>query len=178
MEPVRNAKGVDTWITGKLVVKVATQPTRPSYLTLCCQLRYAVLGVVMDNRQQGQTLFYQVNLGDTRDNTGCPGHGNSCDMVPLRWYASSNPYGATDSPANYNATCLKMSPSSPGSVNTPTLYRLDVLPKLLQALAQGPATLSKDAEEWTVGSCYLGLGMQGSVTQSLFVESLDILEEA
>jgi hypothetical protein len=138
--------------------------------------RYAVLGVVMDNRQQGQTLFYQVNLGDTRDYTGCHGHGNACDVVPLRWYANTNPYGATDSPANYNATCLKMSSLSPGSVNVPTFYHLDVLPKLLLALSDGPTTLSKDASEWTVGSCYLGIGMQGSVTQSLYVEGLDIVE--
>eukprot|EP00045_Choanoeca_perplexa_P014429 m.169858 g.169858 ORF g.169858 m.169858 type:complete len:336 (-) comp16673_c0_seq1:2270-3277(-) len=137
---------------------------------------YAVLGVVMDNREQGQTLFYQVNLGDTRDNTGCSHHGNACDVVPLRWYANSNPYGATDSPANYNATCLKMSSASPGTVNTPTAYRLNVLPKLLDALVHGPASLNKDAGEWTVGGCYLGIGMQGSVTQSMYVESLDIVE--
>eukprot|EP00730_Choanoeca_flexa_P019054 TRINITY_DN9292_c0_g2_i4.p2 TRINITY_DN9292_c0_g2~~TRINITY_DN9292_c0_g2_i4.p2 ORF type:complete len:186 (+),score=11.73 TRINITY_DN9292_c0_g2_i4:686-1243(+) len=137
---------------------------------------YAVLGVVMDNPSAEQTLFYQVNLGDTRDYTGCPHHANACDLSPLRWYANQNPFGATDTPQNYNATCLKMSSASPGAVGNAVDYRLDVLPKLLRALAQGPSGLVKMASEWLVSGCYIGLGMQGNVSQSLYVHHFDIQE--
>ncbi|EDQ91264.1 uncharacterized protein MONBRDRAFT_6354, partial [Monosiga brevicollis MX1] len=136
---------------------------------------YSVLGVTISSNTYGQTLFYQVNLGDTRDNTGCPTHGSSCSPQAQSWYATSNPFGVSDSPANFGAPCLRMSQASPGAVRVK--YELDVLPKLLAALERPPAhsNLGTDPAHWFVSSMYIGIGSQGSVDQTMVIEEVDLV---
>jgi hypothetical protein len=131
---------------------------------------YGVLGVVAGNQAAGQTLFYQVQLGDTRDGE-CPGVRNTCMPAPLFWYARDNPYGASNTAAEYGLPCLGMSPGF-GVRGRRIAYAFDVLPKIAGAILQGPPTMDKDLSAWTVGGIYVGLGLEGSVVQTLLLDSL------
>lgn len=135
---------------------------------------YAVFGLIIDNIAASQTVFYQVNLGDTRDATGCKNHLEACSTSHMRWYASSNPFGATDTPATLGYPCLKMSRESSGVLNASVTYSFDVLPRLKLLLQQGPAALDQNLTRWQATGTYIGLGMQGSVKQSMIVHHIDL----
>eukprot|EP00043_Microstomoeca_roanoka_P014992 m.149471 g.149471 ORF g.149471 m.149471 type:complete len:339 (-) comp16157_c0_seq19:1275-2291(-) len=138
---------------------------------------YAVLGVVLGNAQDSQTLFYQLILGDTRDNTGCPHHPNSCDENSMSWYANSNPFGASDYPGTLDVPCLGMSSGSHGIVNQSVTYQLDLLPRFKYALLNGPEAISHDLSKWSVTGIYLGLGMEGQVTQHVALSGLSVVAQ-
>lgn len=131
---------------------------------------YGVLGVVIGNAAAGQTLFYQVQLGDTRDGA-CPGVRNTCEPSALFWYATDNPYGASNTAGAYGQPCLGMSPSY-GIRGRRVPLRFDVLPKLVDAIENGPASMSKDLAQWAVGEIYLGIGLEGSVSQTIILDSV------
>lgn len=139
---------------------------------------YAVLGAVASNTKAGQTFFYQVTLGDTRDNITCPSGDkprNQCLPAPLSWYFSTNPFGASDTPANLGATCLGLSAVGGGATAVPVEYNLDVLPRYYHALANAPAGMDTDPNNWVLSSVYLGVGMQGDVRQTVLLGDLSVV---
>lgn len=135
-----------------------------------------VLGAVISNKASKQTFFYQVALGDTRDNTTCRGKElrNHCDKVAMSWYFNSNPFGANDSPVTLGYPCLGLGQDSRGARNRVVHYKLNVLPRYLQAFAEAPATMDTDPSHWQLDSVYLGLGLQGDVRQTLVVGDLSV----
>lgn len=131
---------------------------------------------MISNAAAQQTFFYQVALGDTRDNTTCVGKElrNQCDQVPMSWYFDSNPFGANDSPLTLGAPCLGMGNDARGIRDRAVHYELDVLPRYFQAFSEAPATMDTDPSHWRFESMYLGLGLQGNVRQTLVLGDLSI----
>jgi hypothetical protein len=135
---------------------------------------YTVLGLIGSATNASgshQTLFYQVLLSDTRQSSTCSG-GQDCKPRDTSWYFPTNPYGANDAIASFGQPCLV-----PGAAEA-TVYEFDALPLYTQAVQHGPPGggngFIRDPSQWTIGGVYLGVGIQGSVRQSLFVQTFDI----
>lgn len=135
---------------------------------------YVVLGLIGSSTPAGktpQTLFYQVLLSDTRQTLGCGG-GSDCAARETEWYFKSNPFGANDAIASFNQSCLR--PGAPEA----TVFEFDALPLYKRAVQTGPqdgsGSFNTDTSQWSIDGVYLGMGMQGSVRQSLFVQDFDV----
>lgn len=134
---------------------------------------YAVLGIVcsaLDAPGGGQTLFYQVLLADTRQHSPCAG-GQACSKRPLAWYFEQNPYGASDTIANFGAPCLEPRAAAP------SVLEFDALPQLRAAVEAGPPGgngFFANATAWSVTGVYLGVGLQGSTSMTLDVADFDV----
>eukprot|EP01116_Phalansterium_solitarium_P007353 TRINITY_DN19994_c0_g1_i1.p1 TRINITY_DN19994_c0_g1~~TRINITY_DN19994_c0_g1_i1.p1 ORF type:complete len:368 (+),score=81.02 TRINITY_DN19994_c0_g1_i1:148-1104(+) len=130
---------------------------------------YAVAALTLDNVAAGQTLFYQIMLYDSRQDTPACGNGNDPCVQSREWFFTTNPWGVSDAIVNFDgAACLRVDP-------LPRAYTLDVLPALVSALKQGAQYgLSPDASGWQVSGLYVGLGLQGSVTQTVIVSNISL----
>lgn len=137
---------------------------------------YATVGVILSNSEAKQTIFYQIGLFDTRQQGACPSYQGPCVAGHRNWYFSKNPFGVTDSVATFDgAECL-----TAGKGQGRVQYAIDVLPQLKSAVLEGPpsgrAGLSGNLTQWRHGGLYIGVGMQGSATQTLVVDSVDVVQ--
>ncbi len=59
-------------------------------------------------------------------------------------------------------------------------YSLNVLPFVQRAITQGPSKdsgMDSDLSHWSLGSIYIGLGLQGAATQTVTIDSVTLVEE-
>lgn len=133
---------------------------------------YGVIGIVAQDVQTKSTLFYQIQMGDTRDNIGCPGfRSTNSTSKTLNWYSRTKPYGASHPIGSFGYPPLKMSNPSPGTTSR-LFINVDVLPRLKMAILD--PVINGSLPNWRVTSAYVGVGLIGSVRQTIVIDSFDL----
>jgi hypothetical protein len=115
----------------------------------------AIAGIVL-NSASNETMFYQISFARF-----C-GHRQQdrealCSAAPLRTstYSSQNPFGVDD--------YLPLSGQEYVKQGETRALNLDLLPRLKQAIEEGPLGLDRDLSHWHVNAFYMGQMIWGDV---------------
>lgn len=119
----------------------------------------ALIGVTLVNHAgpKPQTLFYQLQFSRICDQTD-PRTAQMCHHIsahPAYW-SKVNPFGGGDVLPALSVPML--------ASNQQRNLQLDLLPRLKQLIAEGPAAMDKDLSHWSVGNIYLGQHIWGDVS--------------
>ncbi len=115
---------------------------------------YITVGVVLSNVKNKQTIFYQIQLFDTRDNLiDCKTGGNSC-VGTTNWYFRNNPYGVNDNIPIYGYKCLNY------TNNKGIDFKQDILQRFVYIITVESVNanidgLDRNISNWQVGGMYL-----------------------
>ena len=123
--------------------------------------------IVLSNTVNQNTLYFQVYLYDTRANESCA--LDPCDSWK-RWFSKQHPFGVTNSIGSYNKSCLK-------SGTDHVLYEIDILPKLKNDIMSGPPEtddFDNNLSNWRVSNIVIGIGLMGSVGQTMVVDHIGL----
>ncbi len=122
-------------------------------------LGYAVLAVTLVDRkvQPAQVFFYQLELSQLCQ---VPAGAPACPSAHshMYYYGRKNPYGADDYLPLAGRPYLASGETARLSIN--------LLPRLITALQDGPAGIDRDPSHWVVSSAYYGQHIWGKVELS------------
>ncbi len=129
---------------------------------------FFTVGVPLDT--QNQTLFFQVQIWDSREGK-CGGAQYACGARTF-WYQNTPPtYGYSVSVGSMagSSGCL----TAGGSRHT---YTINILPSILAGLASSgrPATIDADPAHWRVSGLYVGTGIEGQAAVVSVVDHVSI----
>ncbi len=134
---------------------------------------YVTLGLVLSNPIEGQTLFYQVIVYDTRGPPSCPSQ-DPCQPFAYWFFEELPTLGFSESIANSyspaEGACLV-----PGA-EQPQAFSLPIYDRLTWAVATAADKYgsSSNTSHWDVTGVYLGPGMEGSVALQISISNVDL----
>lgn len=119
----------------------------------------ALIGLILtsDVHSHKQTLFYKVIL-DKLCGLQSPERAKTCAAAQAEqvYYARDNPYGVND--------FLNLIGGSLMSGQSQRSLELNLLPRLIEAIKNGPKDMDRNPSHWSVTGFYVGQAIWGDVT--------------
>ncbi|MGE4481624.1 hypothetical protein [Acidocella sp.] len=119
----------------------------------------AIIGIILtsDSHPRKQTLFYKIILDKLCRQHSIKGT-NNCSATPTsqNYYARRNPYGVNDFLNLVDGTLM--------SGQEERHLNINLLPRLIVAIRNGPMDMDKNLLHWSVTGFYVGQAIWGNVT--------------
>lgn len=118
-------------------------------------------------------MFFQVLLYDSRRHAHCPPAALDPCSPKTNYYFKTNPFGFSVSLGSLGAPCLS------ALTDDMHAFNVDVAPFLKQSIHSPPpdvAGMDTNLTNWRVTGFYIGAGLQGSVTHTLVLGNVHLVE--
>jgi hypothetical protein len=136
-----------------LTLHIVLTQNKITVLDHACQITQTsqMVALVLHNTVNGQTFFYQLELGGYYNRNGLP--------KQFWWSTAAPTFGYTENvvPAYHVAQ------ASPGSMSK---YSVNFLPNILNIITEGPDSMDRDTSHWVISSTYHGNAVWGHMNVS------------